>query len=370
MDDAPLPNQHSISLKSDKNKIYKINFTIIDNYLLIQSIEESKNIIYEDKILLKDIKLNKYFSICESIYDVLYTIKTNLSSSLKLEEINEELKLTIPLNHPLAKEISFNLKKKQNDNSNNSDLIQDLINIITDLSIKVDNQQKEIDTLKKRIYNLETENKNQGLKKDERIPKQDKIQQNNMLIFHDINNNNFCNNDIKPKTYYFCKKEYSYIMRSKIEEISIKYWIHGDSQILFKLLFRMSRDGTSTFNFHCKCDRKGKTLILVETKDGKRLGGYTSLQWNMEGEKRYGDNLWLFTFENNMSRLPLIKQDRRGAIICDMSNGPSFDEGIIFKDNTLSVGYVESNGILKRTGLSEKIIQIKELEVFQVNIKY
>jgi len=369
MDDAPLPNQHSISLKSDKNKIYKINFTIIDNYLLIQCIEESKNIIYEDKILLKDIKLNKYFSICESIYDVLYTIKTNLSNNLKLEEINEELKLTIPLNHPLAKDISFNLKKKQNNNSNNSDLIQDLINIITDLTIKVDNQQKEIDSLKKRISDLETVNKNQSLKKEERIPKNDKMQQNNMIIFHGINNN-FYNNDIQPKAYYFCKTEYSYIMKSKIEEISIKNWIHGNNKIQFKLLFRMSRDGTSTISFHSKCDSKGKTIILVETKDGKRIGGYTSLQWNMEGEKKYGDNLWLFTFENNMYRFHLMKQDGRGAIICNMSNGPSFDEGLIFKDNTLSVGYVESNGILKMSGLSGKIIQIKELEVFQVIIKY
>jgi hypothetical protein len=86
--------------------------------------------------------------------------------------------------------------------------------------------------------------------------------------------------------------------------------------------------------------------------------------------KKYGDNLWLFTFENNMHRFPLIKQNSQGSIICEMNNGPSFDEGLIFKDNTLSVGYVESNGILKMTGLSGKIIQIKELEVFQVNIKY
>jgi len=368
MDDAPLPNQYSISLKSDKNNMFNINFTNIDNYLMIKSIEESKNIIYEDKILLKDIKLNKYFSICESIYDVLYTIKPNLSNNPQLEEINEELKLTIPLNHPLAKEISFSLKKKQNDNSKNTDLIQDLINIITDLSIKVENQKKENNILKKRISILETSNKSQTLKKEEKIPMQDKFQQN--INFHDINNNNLYNNDIKPKAYYFCKTEYSYIMRSKIEELSIKNWIKSNSQILFKLLFRMSRDGTSTINFHYKCDNKGKTLILVEIKDRKRIGGYTSLQWNMKEEKICGDSLWIFTFENNMNIFYLNKQDRQGAIICDMNNRPSFDEGLIFKDNTLSVGYVESKGILKMSGLSGKIIQIKELEVFQVNIKY
>ena len=113
MEDAPLPNEYSITLKSDKNNIFNLKFIGIDNYLLIQSKQESKdnNNIYENKIQLSDIKLNKYFSICDSIFDVLLSLKPNLSNNIKLEEIKEELNLTIPLNHPLAKEISFNLKK-------------------------------------------------------------------------------------------------------------------------------------------------------------------------------------------------------------------------------------------------------------------
>ena len=70
----------------------------------------------------------------------------------------------------------------------------------------------------------------------------------------------------------------------------------------------MSRDDTTTINFHARCDNKGKTLILIETKDGKRFGGYTSLQWNMEGEKRYGENIWLFNLEKSIYKYNLIKQ--------------------------------------------------------------
>ena len=104
MEDAPLPNEYSITYKSNKSNQYKIKFICIDNYLFIQSNKESKdNKIYENKIQLKDIKLNKYFSICDSIYDVLFSLKQNLSNNVILEELNEELKLTIPLNHPLAK---------------------------------------------------------------------------------------------------------------------------------------------------------------------------------------------------------------------------------------------------------------------------
>ena len=41
MEDAPLPNENIILVKSDKNNTYKIKFTALDNFLLIQSIKES-----------------------------------------------------------------------------------------------------------------------------------------------------------------------------------------------------------------------------------------------------------------------------------------------------------------------------------------
>lgn len=369
MEDAPLPNEYSKSLKSDKNNTYKIKFIGVDNYLLIQSLKDlTNNIIHETKVLLNDIKSNKYFSICDSIYDVLYSLKPNLINKVTLEELNDELKLTIPLNHPLAKEISFNLKKIKNSNSNsNEQQIQKLFNLINTLTQKVENQQKEINSLKKRVNDLENINKKQA--QNNKI--EDKPKKNE---YNNINNNSnykfvggYTN---KPIPYYFSKTEYSYIMKNENEELSIKNWIHGNNHMKFKLLFRMSRDGTTSINFHTKCDSSGKTLILIETKEGKRIGGYTSLQWNMDGEKKYGENVWLFNLEGTIWKYPLMKQNRLGAIICDMNNGPSFDEGIIFKNNDLSVAYIECQALYKNAGFTDNKIYIKELEVFQVNIKY
>ena len=42
MEDAPLPNENIISIKSDKNNEYKIKFTAIGKCLLIQAIKETK----------------------------------------------------------------------------------------------------------------------------------------------------------------------------------------------------------------------------------------------------------------------------------------------------------------------------------------
>ena len=61
---------------------------------------------------------------------------------------------------------------------------------------------------------------------------------------------------------------------------------------------------------------------------------------------------------------------KSGSIICQMDNGPSFEEGIIFKNNDLSVGYIEHQGLINGAGIIGKKIQVKELEVFQVNIRY
>ena len=149
---------------------------------------------------------------CDSIYDVLLTLKPNLTNNIKLEEINNELKLIIPLNHPLAKEITFNLKILQNDkpNNNSNDLIQDLLNMITSLSAKVELQQKEIDSLKKRVNDLENQNKNKNQIKNEKpFNISDSVKNNNNTP------NNNPNNISQPRICHFGQKEYSYIMRKK-----------------------------------------------------------------------------------------------------------------------------------------------------------
>ena len=109
----------------------------------------------------------------------------------------------------MAKEIIFNLKILENDkpNNNSNDLIQDLLNMITSLSAKVELQQKEIDSLKKRVNDLENQNKNNNQIKNEKP--------------FNINNNNIYNNPnniSQPRMYHFGQKECSYIMRKKEEE--------------------------------------------------------------------------------------------------------------------------------------------------------
>lgn len=52
-------------------------------------------------------------------------------------------------------------------------------------------------------------------------------------------------------------------------------WLHeSSSDGDLSLLYRSSRDGRSSRDFHSKCDNKGPTLTLVETTEGFLVGGY------------------------------------------------------------------------------------------------
>ena len=389
MEGAPLPNKLSITLTSDKGNKYEIYFTNVDNLLLITTSKlYDKNVIYQEELQLNEIRKIKYFSICDSIYDVLITLNSNLSNKdIKLCEKNEELLLTIPLNHPLTKEIVFNLKLTQNKESEN--LVHKLYDIVKLLIVKVDTQQKEIEQLKSNMKLLEERNQEElnilKVNIHELMEKNSNNQKdNNGKTYHKISNN-YHNNQIdnKGKTYYKISNNFhnnlidtrgflekaSNLIKNEIEEKSIKNWINGLSRpIKFKLLFRMSQHGTKALDFHHYCDSQGKTLILIETMDGKRLGGYTSLQWNIQDGKKYGDNVWLFTFQKMLYKIPLINVNKLGAIICEWNYGPSFDEALIIKDNNLTQCYIENKRLL--CDFPEKSLKIKELEVFQVYIKY
>ena len=319
----------------------------------------------------------------------MITLNSNLSNKdIKLEEKEEELTLTIPLNHPLVKEIIFNLKIKGNKDSN--ELVNKLYDMVQSLNQKVESQQKEIEQLKQRVKELENYREEQLSKENtkEIETKNQYEDNNNNYNNNNYNNNNYnnYNNNYKNKKNYNKSDKYynnnttnnkysivkmTNLIKDENEEISIKNWINGLSRpINWKLLFRMSRDGTKTIDFHSHCDSQGKTLILIETTEGLRIGAYTSLQWNMDGNKKYGDNLWLITFQKTLFRIPIIKQNGSGAILCDMSYGPSFDEALIIKNNDLTKGFIEHQGFFKASGFPQKSFKIKELEVFQVNIKY
>ena len=65
-----------------------------------------------------------------------------------------------------------------------------------------------------------------------------------------------------------------------------------------ELLFRGSRDGMTSKDFHDKCDNKGQTITLYQNQKGNIFGGYTSIPWTSDGKWHNDKNSFLFTLTN------------------------------------------------------------------------
>ena len=64
------------------------------------------------------------------------------------------------------------------------------------------------------------------------------------------------------------------------------------------LLYRGTRDGMTSNNFHNKCDNKGKTLCLCLNNKGNIFGGYSSISWTSNGGNKTANDCFLFTLTN------------------------------------------------------------------------
>ena len=65
-----------------------------------------------------------------------------------------------------------------------------------------------------------------------------------------------------------------------------------------ELLYRGSRDGTTSSKFHEKCDHQGPTICLYQNEKGYIFGGFTSISWTSDGNTQRTPNCFIFTLTN------------------------------------------------------------------------
>ena len=107
---------------------------------------------------------------------------------------------------------------------------------------------------------------------------------------------------------------------SKIEKFkTINYDIKCDSKILnecekkneflekiyewtgckkLELIYRGTRDGSKSSDFHNKCDNKGSTICLYKNEKGNIFGGYASISWTNSGNGHSAPDSFIFTLSN------------------------------------------------------------------------
>ncbi len=123
-----------------------------------------------------------------------------------------------------------------------------------------------------------------------------------------------------------------YIQDSKILTESETSKLHSflgegkQNEVELKLLYRGSRDGFASSDFHRLCDGKGPTLTLIQTPQGAVFGGYASVSWTSAGNYASAPGSFLFTLRNsrNLSPQTFALKKPQYAMYCSANRGPSF----------------------------------------------
>jgi hypothetical protein len=149
------------------------------------------------------------------------------------------------------------------------------------------------------------------------------------------------------------------------------------------LLYRGTRDGFGSKDFHSKCDGNANTLTILKAKGSEFIfGGYTMVSWDGSTIWKSDPNAFLFSLTNKDNTPVKMKVDpnkSQYAIRCDSRCGPSFGGDICIANNanTTMDSYSHLGGTYRHPQYEEdtieastflagsKYFQLDEIEVYE-----
>ena len=166
----------------------------------------------------------------------------------------------------------------------------------------------------------------------------------------------------------------SEIIRTSLEEDMLLNKInkHG-KDIQFNLIYKAINDTDRAEVFHQKCDNATRTLILIETINDKRFGGFTTQSWGGDGIDKNDDEAFIFSLDKLQVYNIISGQP---AIGCYPKYGPVFlgcqikvNDNFLVKGGTTykkNINYATNADFELNDGI--KFYGIKDIEVFEVHL--
>ena len=372
------------------NKAFRRFDSIDEAFTSIDAIFQSKNasiIIRDDNNLCLNFEINQMLKGKENIE--IYIEKKLLS----LKEINLILEQDV-------KNMKIELENVKNNNNFLKEEIENIKNnVIKSLKEDIENmknneikleeelkllkeEKNKIDELKKEIESLKSENETKNLLINEileRLSMNNKENINEKEI--DIQNNlkdsikeiNEIENIDIDSEIINKKEELDFIVNrlELMEQFKNKH-------LKYNLLFRGTKDGKSSLNFHNKVDGKDKTIAIIETTKGLKFGGYIDKKWDdNSGWICDDENCFIFSISLKKIYNP-IKGERK--YFFHSKHGPTFSvfgiKNNLFSKTSLNIkikdkanerfsGFTEDYEL---TGGDYEFIA-KEIEIFQIEIQ-
>ena len=334
-------NKQEITLLTNENKILKTENENLRNELKKYQ-ENYDKINTEFTSLQKDAgalqeQNTELLRLKEAYEKEMQNIQNNIEQLTKDNEaLKQNLELASNQNEALINEINM-LKSNQQKLNNNEEEIKHLMEELDAYKIKA----QENDLLKKKIEEMEYQ-----IQVMQEHQEEDDVKEVKGDIIHDMN---------------------------ELEMITKKI-NKENKRIIINLLYKASADSDSAAVFHNKCDEANNTIVLVETKDGKRFGGYTTKSWKGNCVEKADPEAFIFSFDK-MKTYDNIPGD--DAIGCYPKFGPIF-LGCQIKifDNAFTRGGTTFEKELnfnteedyELTGGS-RTFEVKDVEVYEVIIE-
>lgn len=375
---------------TDDNSKINLRFYPIKNY--IESIQINNNNLNSPKkqiirenltLILSPKKNNSYsgnsspitninnFNYPQNINSPISTNYSNSPTSLKNENVlsnnneNEQLSNQNDIQIFNSSEQNKNLYAKiniiENENKNLREKIEQMNNKINEFNSKnqyyYSSNNNILSNMSQNIENLKAIN--EKLIYENNLFKKQINQINNEKIIYDDSNVGHVEGTILKNN-------------EEIEFLSKKIGENSD-KVIFNLIYKATENSDKAQAFHERCDQAKNTLVLIETSENRRFGGFTTCDWSGNQIEKNDENAFVFSLDK-MKIYDIVPG--QPAIACYPNYGPIFlNCQIKINDDAFSNGgstfckgqnYQTEEDFELNGGNQD--FQIKEIEVYEIEL--
>ena len=341
--------------KEENAKLNKqLIYTKKENLDLKKQINSFKNEkqLYEQNT--KSLK-NDFFKIQKDILSSNKKIMELLAKNKQYEAENENMKKIINEINKEKSNMKLEIEKYKKNSLIAKKNEEETKKLKEELKIYVI-KSKEIDILKTEIVNLQSQIKELMKENEENEEKEENEEENE---------------EISEKKEEPKENQGDIIHNLNELELITKNINRKNKKVLINLLYKASIDSDKAAVFHQKCDNAKSSIVLVETKDGKRFGGYTTCSWSGNCIEKEDDKAFIFSFDKMKTYNNIFGEN---AIGCYPKFGPVFlgcqikiyDDAFTKGGTTYEkeVNY-ETKEDYELTG-GKRTFEVKDIEVYEV----
>ena len=342
-DSTPAPNQSFIYkiINSERRK-FVIKFTVLEKQLEILINEEATmSFSYKAEFQIEHFqKMNKFFRQFDSIDEIFEFFISLENPEKKIKVIDDNKFINLEISLPIVS------KSKEN----NMEIVIPQMDLKdSDLIVKLCQEIKKLDMFESKFkFIFECLGKTE---KDFKLYEKfnndfDKTIAKESKIITSINDFILVKKGIKQK------------LKKSIKDI--------------KLIYRASKDGDNSNDFHSKCDNKENTVTFIKDKKGKIFGGFANQKWNQNNGWISDSNAFLFSLDNYEN---YFYANNGNQIYGSSSSGPiwwdgndiKISSGCIYFKNSISKQSSSFNYNGRKNALTGgEEFQVEDYEVYQL----